>query len=469
MDITFHGAARTVTGSQHLVQVNGHRFLLDCGLFQGSRQETYYRNQHFVHDPRAVKTLVLSHAHTDHTGNIPNLVKKGFDGLVKTTPASRDLAQYMILDSARIQESDTAFVNKKKARRGEPPIEPLYGVKDAEAALQLFTSIPYDTPFEVVPGVVARFYDAGHILGSAITVFEIEEAGLRSARKVRLAFSGDLGRKDTPILRDPTFIAEVDYLIMESTYGDRLHKSVGQAEDQLLRLVNEAVAREGKIIIPSFAVGRAQELVYRLHFMMESGALPRFPVYVDSPLAVNVSKVFRAHSEIHDEAAHDFASATKGHDVLNFPELEYVGSADESKALNDKRGPMIIISASGMCESGRVLHHLRNNIDNPRNTVLIVSWQAPNTLGRRLVEKEPRIQIFGEAHEVRARVEVINGYSGHADQAGLLEWALALKGRLKKVFLVHGEPGPANALSALLREGGIAEVYYPNLHETVTL
>ena len=465
MEITFHGAAQTVTGSQHLVQVNGAKFLLDCGLFQGSRQETYYRNQHFVYDPRSVQTLVLSHAHTDHAGNIPNLVKKGFAGPVLATQASRDLSNFMILDSARIQENDAEFVNKKRAKRGEPPIEPLYDSADAEAALKYFISVPYNTPFEVAPGVTAEYFDAGHILGSAITVFNVEEKG----RKIRLAFSGDLGRKQTPILRDPTFISDIDYLIMESTYGDRLHKSRDEAQDQLRRIVEEAVNRGGKIIIPSFAVGRAQELVFSLHFMMESGALPRFPVYVDSPLAVNISKVFRAHDELHDQAAQDFADDIPHHDVFDFPELTYVGSVDESKALNDKPGPMVIISASGMCETGRILHHLRNNIGNPRTTVLIVSWQAPNTLGRRLVEKERRVKIFGEAYNVKAKVEVINGYSAHADQAGLLEWALALKGRLQKVFLVHGEPEPAKALAEKLRQGGIREVYYPGLHESATL
>lgn len=465
MEITFHGAAQTVTGSQHLIQVNGSRFLLDCGLFQGARQETYFRNQHFLHDPRSVRSLVLSHAHTDHAGNIPNLVKKGFGGKIITTSASRDLANYMILDSARIQENDADFVNKKKAKRGEPPIEPLYNTKDAEAALQLFTTRNYNQPFEVAPGVTAQFFEAGHILGSAITVLDIEEKG----QKTRLAFSGDLGRKGMPILRDPTPIADVDTLILESTYGNRTHKSPEEAQNQLRQVIEDAVERGGKVIVPSFAVGRAQELIYSLHFMMESGALPSFPVFVDSPLAVNVSKVFRKHTELQDDQARDFARETANHDIFDFPQLTYVGNVEESKAINDQKGPMVIISASGMAETGRVLHHLRNNIENPRATILIVSWQAPDTLGRRLVEKAARVKIFGEEYKVNAKVEVVNGYSAHADQPGLLEWALALKGRLKKVFLVHGEPDPANALAEKLRAGGIAEVYYPKLHESVTL
>lgn len=467
MEITFHGAARTVTGSQHLLEVNGSKILLDCGLFQGARSETYFRNQHFIYDPKTVDTLVLSHAHTDHAGNIPNLVKKGFGGIIKTTPASRDLANYMILDSARIQESDAEFVNKKRARRGEPPIEPLYDTHDAEQALKLFTAQRYNTEFEVANGVRAKFLDAGHILGSAIVVMDIEEQG----RKIRLAFSGDLGRKGMPILRDPSDIADIDYLIMESTYGNRLHKPPHEAYDHLKRVMRSATDRGGKVIIPSFAVGRAQDLVYNLHRLMDDGDIPRIPVYVDSPLAVNISRVFRAHTDLYDTQARTFAAAANadGHEVLKFPELTYVGSVDESKALNDKPGPMVIISASGMAETGRILHHLRNNIENPRTTVLIVSWQAPNTLGRRLVEKAPQVRIFGEEFDVRANVEVINGYSAHADQAMLTNWAANLKGRLKKVFLVHGEPDAAEALTAKLKENGIPEVYYPNLHETVLL
>jgi metallo-beta-lactamase family protein len=465
MEITFHGAAHTVTGSQHLVQVNGHRFLMDCGLFQGARQESYYRNQHFMHDPRQVDTLFLSHAHTDHAGNIPNLVKKGFEGPIKTTPGTRDLSQWMILDSARIQEKDTEFVNRKRAQRGEPPMEPLYNTQDAQRALKLFTSIPYSTPVEIVPGVTVECYEAGHILGAVVSVFTIEEKG----RKIRLGFSGDLGRKNIAILRDPSFLHDIDYLIMESTYGDRLHGAPEAAHNDLGRIVRETMDRRGKIIIPAFAVGRAQEIIYSLYQLMQSGEIPSIPIYVDSPLAVNISKVFGKHKELYDSEAAKLLEHDVDQDLFTFPEVHYVGSVDESKALNDMHEPMVIISASGMCETGRILHHLRNNIEDSRNTILIVSWQAPNTLGRRLVEKQPRVRIFGDEYKLNARVQVINGYSGHADQNGLLEWALSLKGRLKKVFLVHGEPKPAEALAAKLKEGGIEDVYYPDLHESVTI
>ncbi len=463
MEITFHGAARTVTGSQHLVSLNGSRFLLDCGLYQGPRKEAYYRNQHFVYDPITVSAVVLSHAHIDHSGNLPNLIKKGFRRPIHTTSASHDLAVFMLRDSGAIHESDAAFVNQRAARRGEAPIEPLYTAADAEASLQFFSNQEYGRAFEVAPGAVATFYDAGHILGSSITVLDLEEKG----RRLRLCFSGDLGRKDIPILRDPTLVQDIDYLILESTYGNRLHQSPAEARAHLLETVKRAVERGGKIIIPSFAVGRAQDLIYAFHQMMDSCGVPRIPVYVDSPLAVNVSSVFRQHTDIYDTQTRRFVSEDRHAGALQFDQLTYVKSVDESKALNDKRGPMIIISASGMAESGRVLHHLRNNVEDPSATVLIVSWQAPNTLGRRLVEKQPIVKIFGQEHKLRAHVEVINGYSAHADRNGLLEYAAALKPRLKRVFLVHGEPEPAFALADGLKAQGMENVYVPDLHETV--
>lgn len=464
MQITFHGAAQTVTGSQHLLEINGHRLLLDCGLYQGSRAEARVRNWTFLFDPRQVDAVLLSHAHIDHSGNLPSLVKKGYRGPIYATPATTDLCRYMLKDSARIQESDVAFYNKKARQRGEPATaEALYAEADADAALQLFTERPLDTPFEVAPSVVATYREAGHILGSAMVVLEIEEGG----RRFRFAFSGDIGRMDLPLLRDPVFLHDIDYAIMESTYGTKTHRPPEEAAAEFRTLVKATVARGGKIIIPAFAVGRSQEIVYELHKMIIEGEIPPIPVYVDSPLAIDASQVFKQHADLLDEDTQ--ALIRDNGDAFGFKSLTYTRAVEASKAINDVKGPVVIISASGMCESGRILHHLKNNIEDPRNTVLIVSWQAPNTLGRRLAEREPEVKIFGEWYKLRAQVCTINGLSGHAGRDLLIEWATALKPRLQHLFLVHGEPESSAALQAALTEQGLKSVYAPRLHETVTV
>jgi len=466
MEITFHGAAQTVTGSQHLLTLNGSQILLDCGLYQGARQEANFRNSHLPFDPAKLGALILSHAHIDHSGNIPNLVKNGYHGSIYATPATQDLCNYMLRDSARIQESDVAFANKRAARRGEPAnAQPLYTEADAEAALQHFTSYPYAAPFEVLPGVTATYYDAGHILGSAMVVLDINEKG----RRYRLAFSGDIGRRNLPILRDPSFLSDIDYVIMESTYGTKNHRPPEEAFAELTAVVKQTIARGGKIIIPSFAVGRAQELVYELHKLINAKEIPPIPVYVDSPLAVEASKVFRKHPEDFDEEITAFIRADKQGDAFGFGSLTYTQSVDESKAINNQKGPLVIISASGMCESGRILHHLRNNIENPNNTILIVSWQAPNTLGRRIADREAEVKIFGDVFKLKAQVATINGYSGHAGRDLLIQWATALKPRVKKVFLVHGEPESLTAMTEALKAEGLPEVYAPKLHESVEI
>src|SRR5574341_115694 len=466
MEITFHGAAQTVTGSQHLLTVNGSKILLDCGLYQGARKEAAFRNSHFLFEPATLNALVLSHAHIDHSGNIPNLVKKGFHGPIRATHATVDLCDYMLRDSGRIQESDAEFLNKRAARKGEPAnIEPLYTEADAQAALQFFGDESYNKPFEVAEDVTATFYDAGHILGSASVVLDINEKG----RQFRLAFSGDIGRYDLPILRDPTILSDVDYVIMESTYGTKNHRPPEEALAEFGTLVKETIARQGKIIIPSFAVGRAQEMVYALGKMVRAGEIPPLPVYVDSPLADKASTVFWAHAGLFDDEARAFFMQHPDDEAFGFRSLKYTKSVDESKAINDQKGPLIIISASGMCESGRILHHLRNNIEDPKNTILIVSWQAPNTLGRRLADREKEVRIFGDTFKVKAQVATINGLSGHAGRDLLIEWAAALKPRVKKIFLVHGEPESSNALAEALRAQGLPEVYVPQLHESAEI
>jgi metallo-beta-lactamase family protein len=464
MKIRFHGAAQTVTGSQHLLEVNGSRVLLECGLFQGRRKETYERNQNHPFDPANIDAVVLSHAHIDHSGNLPHLVKDGFTGPIFATKATADLADIMLRDSGHIQESDAMYVNKKRAKRGEPPIEPLYTIRDAEQVASHFRQMDYEQTFEAAPGVTARFVEAGHILGSAAVVLDIEENG----RKLRLWFSGDIGRRKLPLLRDPVLPEGADYMIMESTYGDKPHRDPDAAYEEFREVVSRTIKRDGKVIIPSFAVGRTQELVYFLNQMVNDGSIRRIPVFVDSPLAVNATDIFKKHPECLDKETHEFVRQYR-HPALEFKGLTYTRSVEESKALNERKDPMVIISASGMAEAGRILHHLRNNIENPKNTVLIVGWQAPYTLGRRLAEREKRIKIFGEAFTRRADVETIGGLSAHAGRDLLAEYALSVKNQVKKVFLVHGEKKAAMALREKLSERNLSEVYYPELHSSVEI
>ncbi len=466
MKITFHGAARTVTGSQHLVEVNGRQILLDCGLYQGKRKEAFERNRTLPFDMGRVDVMVLSHAHIDHSGNIPSLVKGGFKGDIFATFATRDLCGAMLLDSAHIQESDVQYVNKKRARNGRAPFEPLYTQADATAALRNFHAISYDRPTQIVPGVTLTFLDAGHILGSAIVVLNVEDRDAN--RDVTLVFSGDLGQPGLPILRDPSNVDRADVLIMESTYGDSLHSTYKDSGKDLERIVNETHRRGGKLIIPAFAVGRTQEIVYALHQMADARQIPHMPIYVDSPLAINVTAIFAHHPEAYDEETRAFVSGDKAHlDPFGFADLHYTRTVEESKELNFLREPAVIISASGMAESGRIQHHLVNNIGDAKNTILIAGYQAENTLGRRILEKEPTVNIFGETYPLRAQVESITGFSAHADRNGLLGWAGAIKKKPVRTFLVHGEDKAINALAEGLRtEAGFERVDIPDLHQS---
>lgn len=464
MRISFHGAAHTVTGSQHLVEINGSKLLLDCGLFQGRRADTYERNLNFKHDPRKVDAVILSHAHIDHAGNLPNLVKQGFEGPIYTTKATVDLGSLMLLDSGRIQESDAAFLNKKHAHTREIPVEPLYTEQDAEKVAGMFKGVDYEEKFQPIPGVVVRLFEAGHILGSAGVFLEIEEKG----KKIRLCFSGDIGRYRMPLLRDPVLPDAADYMIMESTYGDKTHSDPQQAYIEFRDVVKRTIERGGKVIVPAFAVGRTQELVFNLNQMMQDGDVPQIPVYVDSPLAVNATTVFKNHLECFDEETAQFVLEAR-HPALDFNMLTYIKTVDESKALNDRKEPMIIISASGMAETGRIVHHIRNNIDNPKNTICIVSWQAPYTLGRRLADREPQVNIFGEVYKRKCEVATIGGLSGHAGQDLLVKYAMGVKDTVKQLFLVHGEEKQAMTLKGLLNEQKLENIYYPDMHESVEL
>ncbi|MBC8506677.1 MAG: MBL fold metallo-hydrolase [Anaerolineales bacterium] len=465
MKIHFHGAARTVTGSQHLLEINGHKLLLECGLFQGRRKDTYERNRHFHFDPKELDAVILSHAHIDHSGNLPQLSKDGYEGPIYATKATAHLGNIMLMDSGHIHESDAAYINKKRAKRGEPLVEPLYTQVDAAAVAQCFVGTPYEKEFEPIPGVVARFVEAGHILGSAAVVLDIEENG----RKFRLWFSGDIGRRDMPLLRDPVLPSDTDFLLMECTYGDKTHRDPQIAFEEFYEVVHKTVNRGGKVIIPAFAVGRTQELVYALHQMIDSGDIPRIPVFVDSPLAINASEIFSAHPEVFDEETKEFMRNDQHHAALGFDLLSYTRSVEESKAINDVKGPAVIISASGMAEVGRILHHLKNNIENPRNSILIVSWQAPHTLGRRLADREEQVKIFGKVYNRRAEIATIGGLSAHAGQHLLVEYAEAVKDQVQKVFLVHGEERGASPLMEKLNEVGISDVYFPDAHTSVEI
>ncbi len=464
MKVQFLGAVRTVTGSMHRLEIDGHSILLDCGLFQGRRKESREKNSHFAFDPTQIHALILSHAHIDHSGNIPALVRDGFAGNIHTTAATRDLCAAMLRDSAHIQEQDAAFMNRKHRNQGEPPVQPLYTVADATASLHSFTSLSYERRFAPAPGVEGIFYDAGHILGSALTVLDLTEG----ERRLRLCYTGDLGCGHQPILRDPAIVQGADVLIVESTYGNRVHEAPEEATARLEQAINETWRRGGKVIVPAFAVGRTQTLVYQLHQLMMRRDIPNLPIYVDSPLAINVTEIFRLHPECYDAEAARFL--LDNGDPFGFGRLRYVRSMEESKELNFMREPAIIISASGMAEAGRILHHLRNSIPDPRNTVLLVGYQAENTLGRKIQERRPEVPILGEMVPLRAQVETIGGYSAHADRDGLLKWVQAVRGeRLRRVFVVHGEEEESQALAEALKALGRLEVTLPEPEETYTL
>jgi len=467
MKLTFYGAAQTVTGSKHLLEVNGSRILLECGLFQGKRQQTYDRNLNFEFDPASLNAVILSHAHIDHSGNLPNLVKSGYQGPIFATHATRDLADIMLKDSGHIHEYDARYVNQKNAQKGLPPIEPLYTMADAARTIPLFKSIAYDQEFHPAPGVSARFIEAGHILGSAAILLDLQEHG----KKVRLWFSGDIGRPDMPLLRDPVLPGgyDVDVLLMECTYGDRPHDDIEAAFDEFREVVSRTIRRGGKVIVPAFSVGRTQTLVYCLNEMMASGVLPKVPVFVDSPLAVSASEIYRRHPECFDHETWEFISEHR-QPALDFDQLTYTHSVDESKAINDREDPMVIISASGMVEAGRILHHVKNNIGDEKNMILIVSWQAPHTLGRRLAERQREVRIFGETYYRKAQVETINGFSAHAGQRLLVDYACSVAGSANKIYLVHGEPIAASALQEKIRNcDNLPPVHFPEQSETVEL
>jgi metallo-beta-lactamase family protein len=456
MHIRFFGAAREVTGSKHLLTINGKQLLLDCGMSQGKRKESEEKNRNLPFDARDVDAMALSHAHIDHSGLIPLLIKKGFKKSVYATNATKDVAKYMLADSASIQEREVEYLRKKNKQCEDP----IYTVEDAEKAMEHFVGKKYNEKFEIFSGVQAEFLNAGHILGSAITYLTVDDKETKS--KYTVAFTGDLGRKGLPLLKDPDYLPQTDYLIIEATYGNRLHSSLMDMESLLEEYINKTVKRGGKIIIPAFALERTQEIVYLLNILTKEGKIPEIPIFVDSPLSGNLTEVFMDHLECLDEETNEEFLKNK-ENPFGFGRLRYTASAEESKKLNDLNGPAIIIAASGMCEHGRILHHLKNNIENRKNIILLVGYQAANTLGRKLLDGQKSVNIFGDPYNVEAEVKVMDGFSAHADRSDLLDYIQRIKG-LKKIFLVHAEEGQGLDFAEILKEhgfGNLVEVPLP--------
>jgi len=445
MKVKFCGATRTTTGSMFLLKVNDQKILLECGLYQGKRSESNDRNKNFPFDPKQVDLAILSHSHIDHCGNFPNLVKQGFKGNIFCTHATRDLAGIMLEDSARIQQHDAEYVSKKRAKKGEPPVEPLYSVEDAAQAVRQFVSLNYDRPMNIADGVKLTFSDAGHILGSAQVILDIKEGD----KEIRYLFTGDIGRGGHAILRDPEPVEGVDVLHIESTYGNRLHGDRDMSIVEIAKGIIETAHRGGKIIIPAFSVGRTQLVVYTLHQLQESGDLPDIPIFVDSPLSVNATEVFRLHPECFNEEIYTFLREKDN--PFGMENLQYIRQVSRSIKLNQLKGPAIIISSSGMCEGGRIRHHLKNNIEDPKNLVLFVGYCAQHTLGSRIVNGDSPVNIFGEPYEVKAQVARHDAFSGHADRDELVSHVEASSGKMKDIYVVHGEEGSALAFGDTLQ------------------
>ena len=471
MKIKFCGADRTVTGSQHLLEIYGKKILLDCGMAQGKREEAFQTNRHFIFNPEELHCVILSHAHIDHSGNLPTLNAKGFKGDIYCTTATRDLCAYMLLDSAHIQERDVEYVNKKRIKTNEPLFNPLYTLDDVKSVMGKFKAVSYDKKF-LLDGfdenVAVTFIDAGHILGSAQILIEIKE----NSRSYNFGFSGDVGRSHMPILRDPAFMGNVNYIISESTYGGRVHGNAIDMEKELETAIKEAISRGGKIIVPAFSVGRTQEIVFALSKMFDKKAIPQIPIFVDSPLSTNISVVYKLHHECFDEETAELL--VRGVDVFGFSNMTFINSVEDSKALNTFEGSCMIISASGMCEAGRILHHLANNIEDDKNTILIVGFMAPDTLGRRLVEsreiENPTVNIFGDKYKVKAKVVVLNSFSAHADKNELLDYFNKFdKNILERIFLVHGDYDQQEAFMQTLQENSFKNIEIPELGTEVEI
>jgi len=463
MRIHFQGAAGTTTGSMHLVEANGSRVLLDCGLYQGRRKEAFERNRNIAFDTNTIDACVLSHAHIDHSGNLPTLIRRGFAGRIHATPATRDLCAIMLRDSAHLQARDVRYVNKRRRRAGQRPFEPLYSSEDARKAIRRFKKVPYSKPTKIAEGVTLTFFDAGHILGSAVSLLEISENG----RTVRLVYTGDLGRRRMPILRDPVVVERADAVITESTYGNRLHPQDEDVKKELAELCAKITENGSRLVIPAFSVGRTQQILYFLRELWREKRLKEIPIFVDSPLSSKATQVHEDHPECYDEAAR--ALFQQSAEPFDFGRVKFTRTVEDSKRLNAMSGPVIIISASGMCEAGRVLHHLKNTITRRRNAVLIVGFQAEHTLGRRIAERDREVRIFGDLYPLRARVRVFDEFSSHADRDELVAFAAGMRRAPRRIIIVHGSEDASLALARRLTNRGFANVIVPLDGESIEL
>lgn len=468
IEIQCVGAAQTVTGSKHIVRTSKATILLDCGLYQGRRHESVKINRELGFKASSMDAVVLSHAHIDHSGVLPVLPKSGFNGVIYATSATRDLCAAMLLDAANVQLSDARHINRliEKGQSNLEPVEPLYDEKDVTKVMEKMVSLPYHVKQMIAPGVSLTFIEAGHVLGSAVTLLDIEDEGVIK----RIVFTGDLGRHNKLILRDPEVATQADCLMIETTYGDRLHPPLEETRDELYALVRKTYEAGGKIIIPSFALERTQELIRQIRLLRQENKIPPIPVYIDSPLAIKVTEIFKLHPECYDDETRALLSTRET--PFSFEGLRYVSDVEESKALTRSSEPAIVIAASGMCEAGRVLHHLKACVSDPKNLILIVGFQAQHTLGRRIVERRPQIKIFGLEYDLRAAVSVVNGLSAHADQKDLLEYAEGVRRqspKLNNVILVHGDPKPQEVFAGLLRERGFQNVHRPAKGDTIQI
>lgn len=452
MKLTSYGAAQEVTGSQHLLEVNGKKILLDCGLFQGHRQMAFEKNQNFAYKPDSLDCLLISHAHIDHTGNVPHLVKQGFKGVIYCTEATKNLCRPLLLDSAYIQEQDAKYFSKKLP--GEAlPYEPIYTAEDVEHSMEFFKDLPFDKKFKLYDGVYLTFREAGHVLGSSMIVLDIDDQ--EDGQKKRLVFTGDLGREKLPIINDPFEIEECDYLLIESTYGNRNHAPIEEGIPELARVINRTVQRGGKIIIPSFAFERTQELIYSIHILLDRKEIPsNLPIFIDSPLAANITDIFKQHMELYDEEIRE--SFRLGVNPFDPTQLKNITTVEDSKKLNFFIGPCIIIASSGMCEAGRIRHHLKNNIEDPKNSIVVVGYMAEHTLGRKLVDGDEFVKIFDQMYKVKAEVVILESFSAHADKDDLDRFVKEIKG-LKKIMLVHGETTQSEAFAERIKTYSTAE------------